>query len=231
MTADDVLADLEAIEHLHGSDRDGGYALAETLCEYQRRMPDDVQHLWDEVLLTWVRDRADRWWGVATQALAYAGGPAVDEGLAALLRDSAGELEWRGYVANTLIRRGYSSDELTAEVANAAQARTPMGLTNLAALLRLAPDLLAPAAACVVTAISSGDLGYVEAHVPPFVHAAADSDPELLVRLVARTEALDRDAGRRFGRMVADYLRKPWVREEFPGGVADGLATRIAGRG
>lgn len=96
VTADDVRADLEAIEHLHGNDRDGDYALADALCEYRRRMPDEVQHLWDEVLLTRAGNRAGRWWGVATQALARDGGTAVDEGFAALLRDSAGELERRG---------------------------------------------------------------------------------------------------------------------------------------
>lgn len=227
MTIESTRADLLAIERAHQDNHDGGYHLASALCEYRRDMPEHAAGEWDQVLLGWVRDEPARFWGVALEALARAGGSGVNDELAAMLREASRNAEWREYVAHTLIRRGASSRELTLEVEEAARRMSPMGLANLAALLGLVPDLLSSAVACVVAAMSSGKYEYVEANIPPFVYAAADSDPELLLRLIRQTEAEDREAGRRFGKMVAEYLGRPFVQRRFPEGVAAEMAEKI----
>ena len=79
----------------------------------------------------------------------------------------------------------------------------------------------------MVAAISDGKIDYVRANVPPFVYAAADSDPELLVRLVRQTDAVDHEAGRRLAEMVAEYLDKQFIRSRFAEGVATAIAKRV----
>jgi hypothetical protein len=144
-----------------------------------------------------------------------------------MLRGPGRSEEWSEYVANTLIRRGFSDPALCSQVESAARRTSPMGLVNLAALLIVVPDMLASVAASVVAVMSEGKSQYVEENVAPFVYAAADTDPELLVRLVEETVAQDDEAGRRFGEMVARYLRKPFVQRRFAQDVATEMAKRV----
>jgi len=104
---------------------------------------------------------------------------------------------------------------------------SPMGLPNLAALLVLVPELLVSAAECIAAAMSAGKYNYVAANVPPFVYAAADSEPELLVRLVQQVLMQDHGAGQRFGDMVAEYLEKPFVQRRLGKDVAEQLAESV----
>lgn len=227
MTINSTQSDLLSIAHAHRNDRDGGYDLAAALCTYRMGMPRDRASEWDEVLLNWVQDESERPWGVALEALARAGGPAVDERLSLMLREAGRSEEWREYVANTLIRRGVRDDELKSHVEQAALRMTPMGLPNLAALLPARSELLTSAASCIVEAMSNDRHDYVEANVPPFVYSARDHNPELLVQLVRETYSRDQTAGRRLGEMVADYLEKPWAERLFPNGVAAELRERL----
>ena len=229
MAIESTRADLLAIEQAHQDVHDGGYRLASALCDYRAEMPEGTSSEWDNVLLGWVRDEPARFWGVALEALARAGRASVNDELAAMLHESGRSDEWREYVANTLIRRGFSNAELIEQVEEAARRMSPMGLPNLAALLILVPELLASAVACIVAALCAGKYEYVEANVPPFVYAAADCDPELLVRLAEQTRASDHEAGRRFGAMVAEYLRKPFVQRRLPAGVAAEMERRVRG--
>ena len=96
----------------------------------------------------------------------------------------------------------------------------------MAALLPSTPELLTSAASCIVKAMSNKKYEYVEANVPPFVHSAGDSNPELLEKLVRETYSRDQAAGRRLGEMVTDYLKEPWVERLFPNGVAADLQER-----
>lgn len=227
MTINSTRSDLLSIEHAHRNVHDGGYQLASVLCEYRAEMSKDRVSEWDEVLLNWARDESKRLWGVALEALARAGGPAVNERLASMLRGAGPWDEWREYVANTLIRRGVRDDELKSQVEQAARRMTPMGLPNLAALLPSAPELLASAASCIVEAMSNMRYEYVEANVPPFVYSAVDHNPELLVQLVQETYSRDQTAGRLLGQMFADYLKKPFVERRFPNGVAAEVQERM----
>ena len=219
MAVDATRADLLAIEQVHQNFHDGGYKLASALCDYRSKMPAVNAKEWDQVLLTWVRDGSARFWGVALEALARAEGASVDDELVAMLGEPDRSDEWREYVVNTLIRRGVSNPELRSQVEEAARRMSPMGLPNLAALLVVVPEMLAPAAACIAAAVSAGKCEYIGANVSPFVYAAADSDPELLVRLVQEVLARDHEAGRRFGEMVAEYLWEPFVQRRFKQGV------------
>lgn len=227
MSVESTREDLLSIEQAYQEYHDGGYALASALCTYRARMTADRATEWDEVLLAWVGDDRARFWGVALEALARAGGASVSDRLAAMLREPGRSEDWREYVANTLIRRGFCNTQLKAEVEEAALRMSPMGLPNLAALLVVVPEMLASAAACIVAAISAGKYEYDDAIVPPFVYAAADSDPELLIHLVEQTLAKDHETGRRFGSMIAEHLAKPFVQRRFEHGVATEIAMRI----
>lgn len=227
MPDESTRVDLIALERAHQDDQDGGYRLASALCEYREKMPDAATGEWDEILLEWVQNEPISLWGVALEALARTGSPSVSEKLAAMLHGPGRSTKWREYVAHTLIRRGFSAPELVAEVELAAQNMSPMGLPNLAALLVLVPERLASAVACIVAAIESGKYDYVEANVPPFVYAAADSEPELLVRLVQQSFTQDHEAGKRLADMVIEYLGKPFVQRRFERGVAGGVATKL----
>ena len=229
MAIETTRADLLGIEQAHQDVHDGGYRLVLDLCNYRGGMPEGSAQEWDEVLVAWVRDGSARFWGVALEALARTGGACVNDELAAMLNEPDRSDEWREYVVNTLIRRGVSNAELMTQVEEAARRMSPMGLPNLAALMILEPKMLASAAACIAAAVSAGKCEYVAANVPPFVYAAADSDPEVLVRLVQSVQARDQEAGRRFGGMVAEYLREPFIRRRFKQGVAAALAKVLRG--
>jgi len=215
------------LESAHREDYDGGYRLASALCKYREQMPDSTAHVWDDVLLGWARDEPARLWGVALEALARAGGVGVNQKLDAMLRASDRDLEWREYVAHTLIRRGFPSATVRRNVQHAARRMTPMGLANLAALLVLAPELLPASVECIVAAMSSGRHDYVEVNVPPFVHAAANSEFDLLVRLVQQTGAKDHQTGSRLAAMIIEYLARPFVQKRFGADVVGQVADEL----
>jgi hypothetical protein len=227
MTIESTRADLLSLVHGHRDIHDGGYQLASALCDYRNQMPDSAVKEWEEVLLAWVRDEPARLWGVALEALARAGGRRVGDELTAMLGARGSSEEWREYVANTLIRLGCTNSDLIKQIEEAAQRMTPMGLPNLAALLIHVPEQLTCAVTCIVAALSAGKSRYIKANVPPFVLAAADSDPELLVRLVQQTHAEDREAGRQLGEMIAEHLREPFVERRFPEGVSAQIERRV----
>ena len=229
MSVESTEADLLALECSHLGDRDGGYRVASALCEHRNRMPPHAVSEWDEVLVGWVREGPARLWGIALEALAHEGGSDVSEKLATELRSPGRDVEWREYLVHTLIRRGFTSKELTSEVEQAAQQMSPMGLSNLAALLVSVPEVLASAVACLVAAVTLGEYEYVEANIPCFVYAAADSDPQLIVRLVEQVYAQNLELGRDLGEMVIEYLGRPFVRRRFDDGLAVELIQKLRG--
>lgn len=227
MSVETTRTALYALERAHRDDRDGGYGLAAAFCEYRNQMPADAAGEWDEVLLGWVQAEHGRFWGVALEALARAGSAKISEDLAAMLRGPARSTEWREHVINTLIRRGFHDSALIADVEQAAKRMTPLGLPNLAALLARVPQLFNSCAACIVDLIAAGRLAHVEANVPPFVYAAADSEPEVLLRLVQQISLQNNDAGQQFGTMVIEYLEKPFVQRSLGREVANEMIVKL----
>jgi hypothetical protein len=227
MSFESTGADLHGIVNQHQEVHDGGYRLASELCAYRNRMPKSTASEWDLVLLSWVRGSSARLWGVALEALARAGGPEVTNELSTLMRQSGTDSQWREYVTNTLIRRGFSNSWFVAEVLEAAGRTTPMGLQNLAALMVIVPDLISSAAACIIAALSAWKHEYVEGLIAPFVSTAADTDPDMLVRLVQEAKAQDQKAGEQLAEILALYLGRPFVQSRFPQNVASGIAARL----
>jgi hypothetical protein len=227
MSFESTGADLHGIVNQHQEVHDGGYRLASALCAYRDRMPKSTASEWDLVLLSWVRGSSARLWGVALEALARAGGPEVTNELSALMRQSGTDSQWREYVTNTLIRRGFSNSWFVAEVLEAAGRTTPMGLQNLAALMVIVPDLISSAAACIIAALSAWKHEYVEGLIAPFVSTAADTDPDMLVRLVQEAKAQDQKAGEQLAEILASYLGRPFVQSRFPQNLASRIAARL----
>jgi hypothetical protein len=207
----------------HENDGDGGYRFAAALCDYRVRMTKDATELWDKVLLKWVHDEEPSLWGVALEALARVGGHDVNGALSAMLGDGERGVEFRDLATNTLIRRRFVIDSVRAEVERGARQLSPMGLANIAAALAFMPDLLESAAECVVDTLSAGALRYPETIVPPFVYAATDSDPGILVRLVEHVLERNQEYGTNFSGMIRDYLSKPFVQKRLGGEIASAL--------
>ena len=227
VSIESIRSQLIAIERAHREVNDGGYSLTSALCSYRAQLPEHAANEWDQVLVGWVRDRSARFWGVALEALARVGGPdAVDE-LVALLQEQGRDDQWREYVTNALIRRGFSSGWLVVEVIDAARRATPMGLQNLAALMAVVPGLLQSAATCIISALSAWKHEYVEGLIAPFVNVAADTDPEMLVRLVQKVEEDDQESGERLAEILRCYLQRPFVQARFPPGIALRIATKL----
>ncbi len=219
-----VRNDLLAIARAH-NEPDGGYGLVSALCAYRSQMLESMRSQWDEVLLGWVQEEAPSLWGVALEALVRAGGTMVNAELSRILHGGERSAQWREYVAYALIRRGCADETVRMEAEQGARGMSPMGLSNLAGLLVIAPELLGTAIDCVATAMSSGHYDYVRANLPPFVYAAADSDAELLVRMVERISERDLENGKRFAAMVADYLKKPFIQKRIGADVAAKLSA------
>ena len=218
---------LREIEQAHSADKDSGDALVADLCQYRRQLPNKAQEEWDAELLRWVRDEAARYWSVALDALHREGGRAVNEELAAMLRNSERDGEWREGVVLALIRRGYRSLDLNAEVERAARVMSPMGLSNLAKILSREPELVSVAVDCIVGALAAGDRNYLESRVPALVLSVVDSDPKVLVHLVRRVRLRERGAGEDFLWMVVRCLEEPHMDSHFADGLSMDLVTEL----
>jgi hypothetical protein len=215
MQTDSVQTELLALVRSHESDRDGGYRLATILCEYRTQLSEGDAERWDDVLVSWVREEEPSLSGVALEALSTCGGGRVSVALSALLRQTHSNVEFVEYVAHALIRRGVADDTVRAVVERNAALMRPMGLPNLAALIPILPDVLSVAVECIVAAMSTGRDDYVEANIPPFVHNAADSNLQILVRLVEQVFKRNRQSGLKLAAMLQDYLAKPFVQKEL----------------
>lgn len=206
-------SELYAIERAHRNDADSGDRFVEALCRYRRAAREDAVDEWDRVLLGWARPEHKRLWGVALEALAREGGPLVSRELAERLRAENGDAEFRDYVANTLIRRRDVSPEVREHVEDSARRLRPMGLINVAALLRLCPDTVGLAGELLATELSAGRTHEVESNIPPFVQAALNSNLSLLGNLASEVRGHSHEQGARFSRMLLEYVNKPFVRK------------------
>lgn len=227
MAYESTRAALDSLECAHRDDGDGGYRLASALCEYRIGMPASSAEEWDSVLMEWAKDETSGRWGVALEALAREGSRDVTKTLSVLLVSHEGSSEWREYVIHTLIRQGYATPALVSEVRSAALQKSALGLPNLARLIVLVPQQLKTAAQCFVEAIHSGEVDYAESNVPPFVYAALDSGPDLLVDLVQAVSLIERRAGVRLGNMIIEYLGKPFVQSRFERGTLLELLEKL----
>lgn len=227
VTVDFTRNALLALEREHQDDHDGGYALVEALCAY-RKHEERAHEEWEEVLITWASDGPARLWGVALEALAREGTERATRALAMLLKNRGREVGWRESVMNTLLRRGFASDEVVRLAKEDAEAMGPMGLANLACLVQLRPDLMGIAASCICKAAAGGEREYVEGGVPPFVYAALDrNDLEMLVRLTKQVHEVDEEVGAWIGTTIATYLEKPWIREKLTAESASAVVATL----
>lgn len=210
-----VRSALLELEDAHREDRDGGYALANEMCTLRSSLSESESNEWSQVLLDRVTNGSSRAWGVALEAMARCGTASDAAALANIVRMRNIDAARADQIAHTLLRLHFHDEDLVALVAEAARARRPLGLPNLAALLAADPTVAGLAAESVHAAISAEGSDYMERYIPPFAYAAVEGGASPIVVLVAALADIDvREAGL-FARFLVAYLKKPFVQKKI----------------
>ncbi|MCA9279241.1 MAG: hypothetical protein H6815_08065 [Phycisphaeraceae bacterium] len=215
MAITDVRNQLLALERLHANDRDGGYGLAASLCDYRDSLDTESKGQWDHILIEWALDEAGDRWGIALEALARVKGGDVNAMLSKTLAECKGSKEWRSDITSTLLRRDVSDANVRSEVEREVREKDPMGLPNVARLMVVDTKTVDFAAQCLVDAILEEQQDYVSSYIPPFVWNAWNSNPRIIIDLVACAKMKSTTAGDILRSLFLTHLAEDYFQREL----------------